>query len=306
MLFFVLLLNVTEVLSLYIEKRGNSGTKEFVKVGKSNDTSRCSEALLLGKTLHNKYNIKNQIGSGGQAVIYSSTYRGQNFAVKCYKPEISIGTNQVLMESYIQKGLRHPNILKLVDNFEELGHFFQVSEQCETDLARLINSGKPIDIRKIYLQILDAVIYMHKNGKYHRDLKPHNILITSSSKYPTVKLADFGVSTVDEFSDKSFSGTDLYSSPEALDHKVGFEWAKNDVYSLGIILFNLLIGSMPPQLADRTFDAAYRVYGIHPDIIEIFQKVFGESENRPTALGLKQMVQSLPPGRLVSYRFRNV
>ena len=302
----MILLSVTTVLSLYIEKRGNSAAKELVKVGKSNDTSRCSESLLLGKTLHNKYNIKSQIGSGGQAVIYSATYRGQNFAVKCYKPEISLATNQVLMESNIQKGLNHPNILKLVDNFEELGHFFQVSEQCETDLARLINSGKPLDIRKIYLQILDAVIYMHKKGKYHRDLKPHNILITSTSKNPTVKLADFGVSTMDELSDKSFSGTDLYSSPEALDHKVGFEWAKNDVYALGIILYNLLTGSMPPQLADRTSVAAYRGYGMHPDIIEIFQKVFGESENRPTALELKEMVQSLPAGWLVSYRFRNV
>ena len=243
-----------------IYKRGACASKNCIQL----PWNRCNEKLLVGITLYTKYFIQHLIGYGAQAVVYKASYGGQGFAVKCYKHKSGIYWRLANDEIAVLDRLKQKNIIQKIHCSEELDHLFLVTEYCEMDLqkaiTRTITGPSPknmqnshvqsakypiLDANQVFLQILDAVIYMHGNGVFRRDLKPSNILIKSLTA-PVVKIADFGLATTETHTDYLFAGTLQYVSPEVLARKKNYPWDKNDVFSPGVILFNLHTGGSSP------------------------------------------------------------
>ena len=261
-----------------------------------NDSNRCSYQMFVGKVLNKKYLINKSIGSGNQATVFLATYGGQSFAVKCYTIKIQKKDNLELPEVTLLKTLNHPNIVRFIENFQEQDHYFMVTELCETDLDSMIFHERPFDVMELFNEILDATIYMHQNKVYHRDLKPENIFITETSN-PIVKIGDFGIATKSRLSNGKFYGTKTYASPEIDLNKMWSSWEKNDVWSLGVILFKMikkydlwgikLDYNFPPEFKED--------YGFSDELTSVFKSVFSIPSKRPTAAQLKQMLGNIPP-----------
>ena len=262
----------------------------------NDDSNRCSYKMFVGKVLNKKYSINTIIGSGSQATVFLATYGGQSFAVKCYKIKIQKKDNLELPEVTLLKTLNHPNIVRFIENFQEQDHYFIVTELCETDLDLMIFHEIPFDAMELFNEILDATIHMHQNNIYHRDLKPENILITDKSN-PVVKIGDFGLATTSKLSNGKFYGTKMYASPEINRYKKWSSWEKNDVWSLGVLLFKMIKKyDLWGTKLDYTFPPDFKKeYGFSDELTNVFKSVFSVPSKRPTAAQLKQMLVNIPP-----------
>lgn len=256
---------------------------------------------MIGSTLNNKYHIEKVIGKGSFSVVYLARYQGEKFAVKCLKKQ---DCNPALdRELYLLKRMNHPNITTLVDSIETRDHLFLVMELCELDLFDFILECK-FNVKQTFFELLDAVIYLHNNNIYHRDLKPENVLIKSIDN-PVVKLSDFGLSTMSEYSREFGCGSVRYMAPETFAGKKAYHCASNDVWSVTIILINMLTGKNPwvePCMSDRHFrnhmkftmiDSFKQQFNFSEQFTKILRKVFSSSENRPSCLQLKEMLMKL-------------
>ena len=236
--------------------------------------SKSIHPSLVGTTLDNgKLRVVSELGSGSFAQVYkaqSVTSINTFYAVKAlYKPGLSSSQlqsqrNEVKFLSALSD---HPNVCRMDKVLETDIHLFIVMELCDIDLFDLIvppNSTKAqrsgLDESKvfhIFYQLASVLTYCHSKNIYHRDLKPENILLLKDSL--TVKLADFGLATHSKLSREFGCGSVRYMSPECLDSKVsgeGYSPEMNDVWSLGIILINLLTGKNPwvePRFTDINF-----------------------------------------------------
>lgn len=145
--------------------------------------------------------------------------------------------------------LHHPNIVKLHDFFSDNYNFYFVMDYCSGgSLNSYIKNPANSKLREdqaatIFAQIVSGISYCHDRGVGHRDLKPHNILIT---KFPEIKICDFGLCGYFEEGQKmnTFCGTECYNAPE-LFSKTKYDVRQSDVWSLGVILFELVSGVHP-------------------------------------------------------------
>jgi len=160
----------------------------------------------------------------------------------------------------------HPNIVSMHKIIDDVDCTYVVMEYCsEGDLFSNITErhrymGNEELVRKVALQILDAVAHCHRLGVYHRDLKPENILVADRGN--NVMLADFGLATTDPYSMDFGCGSTFYMSPECQDHSSRSQWyacAPNDIWSLGVILVNLTCGRNPWKQASPE-DPTFREY----------------------------------------------
>ena len=256
---------------------------------------------MIGSILNEKYLIEKVIGKGSFSTVYLASSNNEKFAIKCLKKD---DCNPALdRELHLLQQMNHPNITKLLDSFETREHLFLVLELCELDLFDFILECK-FNVKQTFFELLDAVIYLHQNNIYHRDLKPENVLI-SSIENPVVKLSDFGLSTMSDYSREFGCGSVRYMAPETFDGKKAYHCASNDVWSLTIILINMLTGKNPwvePSLNDKHYrnhmrftmiDSFKQQFNFSESFCRILRKVFGSSENRPSAIQLKQMLVSL-------------
>jgi serine/threonine protein kinase len=213
------------------------------------------------------FRLTKEIGRGSFATVYlCNDEYGQSWAVKTFNKS-TLSAKQlasIRFESRIMSLVSdHPNVAKLHCAIESPQHFFLIMELCEMDLFEAITRQKGgfshENAAAIIVQVIDSLKHIHARGVYHRDIKPENLLISSDFK---VKLADFGLCTTTRFSKDYGCGSVRYMSPECMNSEKSrdlYDAEANDVWSLGILLVNLLFGKNPWHEA-RLSDPIYARY----------------------------------------------
>ncbi|MDR0899454.1 MAG: Stk1 family PASTA domain-containing Ser/Thr kinase [Lactobacillaceae bacterium] len=206
-----------------------------------------------GTVFANRYLIKRPLGEGGMANVYlaEDLSTNQQVAIKTLRLDLQENPDFVRRfqrEAQSASRLIHPNIVQVYDSGNYEGTQYLVMEYVEgIDLKTYIKKFFPIpyaQVVNIMEQILSAVSMAHNHGIVHRDLKPQNILIDSQGM---VKITDFGIAVArSEFGmtqTNTVLGTIHYLSPEQV--RGGTTSNKSDIYSLGIILYEMLAGRVP-------------------------------------------------------------
>ena len=209
---------------------------------------------LTGKQL-GQYRIIEPLGEGGMAAVYKAYQASvDRFVAIKVLPRHYAGdpdfVHRFKREARIIARLEHPNILPVHDYGESDGYTYIVMRYVEgSTLANLLH-GKPLPLSQIcpiFAQVCTALDYAHSKGVIHRDMKPSNVLIDSLGN---CLLSDFGISRMVEGASHltasgAFLGTPTYASPEqAKGEKLD---GRSDIYSLGIVLYELLTGQLPFQ-----------------------------------------------------------
>jgi calcium/calmodulin-dependent protein kinase I len=230
--------------------------------------------LRQGVTVKEIYKFGKTIGTGGFSVVKLVTDRetGELWACKIMnlpppsagnkrqpstnEGELAISREDIFKEIDIVIALRHPNIIYLKEYFEEGNKVYIVMEFLKGGelLDAVITKGtySETDARKIFIQLIDAVTYMHGKNVVHRDLKLENLLLAEPGDINTVKVADFGLAK--KYAGAALSticGTPQYVAPEVIKggqnpYTYGNEC---DLWSCGVILF-ILLGGYPPFYDD--------------------------------------------------------
>lgn len=211
---------------------------------------------MSGKILAGRYELFEKIGEGGMSVVYKAHCRllNRNVAIKVLKPEYiqdTKFTESFRKEAQSAAGLTHPNIVNIYDVGREGNIYYIVMELIEgRGLNEIIQEEGPLPYTRaieITKQIASALDFAHNNNIIHRDVKPHNILITSTG---IAKIADFGIAkamtstTIIEGNDtEGVMGSVHYFSPEQA--RGGYVDERSDIYSLGIVLYEMLTGRVP-------------------------------------------------------------
>ena len=172
--------------------------------------------------------------------------QGENQGEIPIKTQTTIG--QIRREIYLMKHIDHPNIIKIKDNFIENGKYYVVMEFAGNGPLESYVNGHSVSVNQAmhyFTQIVDALNYLHNDCKIvHRDLKADNILITEKNE---VKISDFGLSRFipqdKEAMMKTRCGSPCYVAPEVIMSNGYTE--KTDVWSLGIVLYHMLVGTFP-------------------------------------------------------------
>lgn len=208
---------------------------------------------LIGKVLANRYEILEEIGSGGMAVVYKARCQLLNrfVAVKVLRPDLQNDEEFVRrfnVEAQAAASLAHPNIVSIYDVGNEDGLHYIVMEYIEgKTLKEYIDEKHVLPWREAVeyaIQIGRGLEQAHKNSIIHRDIKPHNIIMTKDG---VLKVTDFGIARANVQStmtcDDSAIGSVHYISPEQA--RGGYTDERSDIYSLGIVLYEMLTGVVP-------------------------------------------------------------
>jgi len=221
------------------------------------DTVDISSLFSMEGTQIGAFNIINEIGSGGMGNVYlARRVEGgfdQTVALKLIK--FGMGSDKAIRrfesERSILARLQHPNIARLVDGgLTGENHPWFAMEFAEGET--LISYCRRLDLSvekrlQLFLNIIEAVQYAHRNRVVHCDLKPGNILVTGDDDKPQIKLLDFGIAQIMEESEGESSEikamTRAYASPEQISGDSTS--TATDIYSLGVVLYQLLTGCHP-------------------------------------------------------------
>src|SRR5438093_168432 len=237
----------------------------------------------LTAALAGRYRVERELGRGGMATVYLARDLRHNrgVAVKVLRPDIAgaIGADRFLREIEIAAQLSHPHILPLYDSGEADGLLYYVMPFVEGESLRdrLEREGQlPLeDALQITREVADGLAYAHGRGLVHRDIKPENILITGGHAV----IADFGIAkAVTEAAGGRMTatglavGTPAYMSPEQWAGSTTLD-GRSDLYSLGCMLYELLVGESPyagttPQviLARQSLEAIPSVRLVRPAV----------------------------------------
>lgn len=266
----------------------------------------------------NRLELTGILGVGAYGVVYTAVdiHTNISYAVKALNKS-GLDPRQL---KYQQREIRlhhlasqHPNVVSLVRIMDSMDCTYVVMEYCpEGDLfSSITDKGNYVTndplVKRVFLQLLDAVQFCHSLGIYHRDLKPENVLVTDQGM--TVKLADFGLATTDYYTSDFGCGSTFYMSPECQQTNPRpmscYASAANDVWSLGVMLVNLTCGRNPWKRAS-TDDSTFRAYLKDPfflksilplstEMVCILSRVFElDPSKRITIPELRQLIVDCP------------
>ena len=218
---------------------------------------------LIGTTLAGKYRIDARLNEGGMGTVYKGCHvlMDKTVAIKVLRPSLAADEKIVARfsrEARAASKISHPNALTVTDFGEdESGHVFLVMEFLSgRTLKQLVRDEGPLPLQRVVditRQIADALNAAHAQGVVHRDLKSDNIMLVDTMSGDHAKVLDFGIAKINEPEGKADTGltapnlvigTPQYMSPEQCSQDSEID-ARSDIYSLGVILFEMLVGHVP-------------------------------------------------------------
>jgi serine/threonine protein kinase len=285
--------------------------------------------LPVDSLLAGRYRILGPLGTGGMALVYHARDLNlqREVAIKLLRADLTADVAfqaRFVHEARAAANLLHPNIVTVYDFGQDGGHTFIALEYVQgTDLKTLLRRRGRLPIEEsvgLVIQVCAGVGYAHRAGLVHCDLKPQNILVTSDGR---AKITDFGIARAlatihpDEVSDIVW-GSPQYFAPEQAAGSAPSP--ASDVYSLGVVLFEVLTGRLPFEAADSTRLAQLHqtalppsVRALNPEVLPALEQiVFKVLSKEPSAryrtadqLGRvlmtfapRAMLASLPPQAL--------
>ena len=221
-----------------------------------------------------RYELNHLIARGGMAEVYRARDRllDRPVALKVLFPELSVDRSFVerfRREAQAAANLSHPNIVPVFDWGEDTGTYFIVMEFIDgRPLSSILKTAGPLSAERtadIGAHVAAALGYAHKHGVIHRDVKPGNVLITDEGQ---VKVTDFGIARAINTEESltqtgAVMGTATYFSPEQAEG-IGVD-ARSDIYSLGVVLFEMVTGR-PPFLGDTPVAVASKHVRDNPPV----------------------------------------
>jgi serine/threonine protein kinase len=205
-----------------------------------------------GAVVDGRYRIRGRIGSGGMADVYLAEDQqlGREVAIKVLHRRFA--RDQQFVERFKREaraaaGLNHPNVVNIFDRGEHDGTYYIAMENLPGRTLRdLLHEEAPLDQERAIhfgVQILQAAGFAHRNGIVHRDFKPHNVIVGADDR---LKVTDFGIARAgaSEMTETgSIMGTAQYLSPEQAQGQ--HVEAASDIYSIGVMLYEMLTGQVP-------------------------------------------------------------
>lgn len=212
----------------------------------------------MGKRI-GQYELKSKLGKGTFGTVYLGKHipSRNKIAIKMInreglKPEQQ---NRLEQEILCQRSVSSSNVVSLIDVQKTENNFYLILEYCAGgDLGQFIKTHGPVDeetVQRWMQQLAEGFKALKAKNIIHRDLKLQNILLTENSTKAVLKLADFGMSRfLGEDLAQTWLGTPLYMAPEMFQNKEGYDY-KADIWSLGVVMFELLTGEPPIRVQKR-------------------------------------------------------
>lgn len=232
-------------------------------------------------TTFGDYRIQETLGEGGMGVVYLAEQQNprRRVALKVLR-SVAVGPDLARrfdLEAQVLARLKHPGIAQIYEAGIEqtevgLCPFIAMELVTGSTLRVYLDREKPsVETRlTLFIQICAAVEHAHQRGVIHRDLKPGNILVDTSGDEPTIRVLDFGIARLSANAatlatpvpatiSGQLLGTVQYMSPEQATGDIEHLDTRSDVYALGVILYEMLVGQLPYELASRTLHEAVRI-----------------------------------------------
>jgi serine/threonine-protein kinase len=275
---------------------------------------------MASKVLAGRYELFEKIGEGGMSVVYKAKDRLLNryVAIKILKPEFIKDRKFIesfRRESQAAASLSHSNIVNIFDVGQEGNiHYIVMELVTGNTLSEMIKEEGPLPYQRVIeltKQIAAALREAHRNHLIHRDVKPHNVMLTADG---TAKITDFGIakainsSTIADTLNGGIMGSVHYFSPEQA--RGGYVDEKSDIYSLGIVMYEMLTGRVPfdgdnpvnialMHINSEMVPPSKLVSGIPPALERIVQKATDKYQSNRFG-SVDEMIQALDQLEFVS------
>jgi serine/threonine-protein kinase len=245
---------------------------------------------LVGRTLNRAYRLESLLGQGGMGAVYKALQLAvkRPVAVKVLHPKHLVGDEETLTkmfkrferEAMLTSRLEHPNVVRLIDfgRTEDRVMYLVLELLSGRSLAHVMKQEGPFEakrVARIGRQICLALSAAHRHGIVHRDLKPDNVfLVDYEGVVDHIKVLDFGIARILDADESELTssnvvlGTPKYMAPEQVQQKQ--ITARTDLYTLGVMLYELLTGQ-PPFTGDSAMSLAFKhVHERHPRLRDGF------------------------------------